>query len=120
MLPNLQYAPAGFAQHTVDGDGTSFVRQNFPTPKRAVAFWFFIAARASVPKTTVNENRQPKFWKNKVRLAKESKISPPAGDAGDFQKLNESEFRGCIAARTYSGHQGRTLLFGQKISQEKI
>jgi hypothetical protein len=53
---------------------------------------------AQMPETTVNEYYQPRFWKNKIRFAKDFLIAPPSGDPAFSQQFCQRQFRILIPA----------------------
>lgn len=62
------------------------VAANFFKPEFAAGRRYAATRRVAVPKITVDENRQFDFRKNEIRTAKESRISPPTGDAMQPEK----------------------------------
>jgi hypothetical protein len=58
----------------------------FP-PQCRVAFWFEISpATVTVPKATINEQRELCLWENEVRPTKQRKITTPPAQSRRAQK----------------------------------
>jgi len=49
-------------------------------PKGAIVFWFGCVPRAAMPETAIHKDGELEFWKNKVRLAEDFLMPPPADD----------------------------------------
>lgn len=81
MFPNPKHPPTGCPKRPVDQFVTSLVRLKFLIPEFRVVFRFCCMLRAGMPKTPIDENRNPKFWKNEIGFAKDRLMAPPAGDA---------------------------------------
>lgn len=65
---------------------------------------------AAVPKTAVYEDRQPRRWKHKVRIAEDGSPTTPTGDAVLSKNRDQAEFGRRIAAAFYPRHDLGALL----------
>lgn len=74
----------------------------------------------AVPETTVDKHRQPLRAENKIRLAKERLVAPPAGDPVRPEDRNHPQLRGLVPFPTNVRHHLRTLRLGENVRHLEI
>jgi len=68
-----------------------------------------------MPETAIHKNSQATFWKDKVWIAEQVKISPPTCNFILTEDAGEFDFRGFIPFGFNCGHDLRPLFFGNDI-----
>ena len=63
--------------------------------------------RTAVPEATINENRQLRFRKNKIRLPKHRLTPTPAFDPRSAEQSNQRKFSILVPMRTNTRHDLR-------------
>ena len=98
VLPNPDDPPAIFPQRPIHPFVPRLIPGEFPFPEGPVAgrdvgmFW------AGVPEAAIHEQGHPRLPKNKIRLAEDLLIPPPARDAVLPQQQSQRQFRLLIPA----------------------
>ncbi len=64
-----------------------------------------------MPETTIYKDREPELRKNKIRLAKDFLMPPPAGDFVPPKQFCQCNFRLLVPVPTNQAHYFRTLDF---------
>jgi hypothetical protein len=80
VSPNPQNQSAVCSQSSRHKPVAGFVAGDFLPPKCSIAFWLRSMFWTTMPETTIHKNRELELGKNKVRLAENFLIPPPAGD----------------------------------------
>jgi hypothetical protein len=81
MLPNADDRPAFFAKRPGNRSITSPISGELLSPVGPVSFWLFAMLRAPVPEAAVNKEGYTLAAKDKVWLARNRLMSPPASDS---------------------------------------
>jgi len=78
VFPNAQDAPIARVERAVHKPITFFVPPKFVFPECTIVLRVRAVFGAVVPETTVHENRELEFLKNKIWFAEHRLIAPPA------------------------------------------
>src|ERR1017187_5492166 len=115
MFPNPQNEPPMPTQHCADFPISCFVRCNFRRPERHICFRHGTATlRASMPKATVNEYRNPLSRKDEIGFPEQLEIPPPTFDAIRSKDSDKPSFGRSVPATSNGHHVSRALLWSRR------
>jgi hypothetical protein len=85
MFPKPNYAPTFSLERSNRGPVAANVAENFLPPVTAISDRHAAMLRASMPKTTINENGNPLSAENKIRTTGKRLMPLPTRNAGTAQ-----------------------------------
>ena len=109
MAPNAENTPALGAKEPGCATVAGAVAGDFVLPIFAVSLGHAAVPTATVPEAAVHEDGYALAPENKVGMAWEWLVPPPATDAGSAQDGHQSQLGVFVAARVYRGHDLRAL-----------
>jgi len=105
VLPEAKNAKAQRAQSSRHLPISLAVPRDLSAPVRAACSWYVPARGTSVPEAAVNEDRELRFRKQKVRIPEHFSIARgPAVEAGADQGESEALLCGPIPRSSYGPH----------------
>jgi len=119
VLRYSYYNPTTLSKASVNVPVVSPVICNLLEPKLFVRFWKSKTPRATVPKTTIQKNRNF-FWfpESKIRSSWQIQVSPPTPDSRLLQKFLKSLFCRGVSLRPDAFHYDRSFFLGKNISHK--
>jgi hypothetical protein len=115
VLPDSQDFPAMLPEGAIHNFVTSFIPGEFLFPECVIDCRLRRVLWTAVPETTIHENSEFEFGENKIRLAKDFLIPPPARDVVSPKEFNRRQLRCFVAAPTNTRHHFRTLCLGENV-----
>lgn len=76
--------------------------------------------RAAVPEAAIHEDRDPFLSKDKVRLAEELLIPPPAGDSSRAKQRDQAQLGVLVPLSPNRRHDGAAFLGSEDIRHPKV
>ena len=113
--PAGQAAPAAAAQGAVDEEVALPIAPEFLPPEKRVAGGHAAMPGTTVPETAIHKQGDPRRAENKVGLAEDRLMPPPARDTVGAEPFDHHHFRGPVAVRTDAGHDGGAFGFGENV-----
>jgi len=105
MFPKTKDAESLHSQPDVSSSVTPPIQGYFCGPKSRMCLRNVTTRRATMPKTTVNEDSELRFGEYKVRVASDSgRADFPASDPIPYERRPESILSGSVAAALHSAH----------------
>lgn len=118
MFPYAEDTPAPGLEEPVDLAVAPAVACDLGVPESTIGLRTRIVFGAPMPVAAINENRETPGGKNKIGLAGKFAVPPPASDMVRAKNDNQTEFSILVAAATYAGHDGGSLLLCENIGHE--
>ncbi len=105
VLPNTHDAYAAFRQLSPHAPVSQAISMNLGRPVRLISFWPKRARGTTVPKTTVDEQREPRARKPEVRFSGDGRnVSPPADHMRLSKFAKRNQLRAPILSRSDRRH----------------
>ena len=111
MFPDAYDAPTVFPESLVDGAVSPMIAGDFFIPEATVCNRALKALRAAMPEAAIHKHGEFVLGKNEIRLAENSLMTAPAGDAVFPENTDQCDFRILIARTTDAVHYLRSFLF---------
>ena len=115
VLPNAKYTPATFAQFAAHAPVAVLVALIFCRSKLSVRRGRPVTTLTAMPKTSIDKHCQPVHAKNKIRLAKDRRVPPPACDAVRSKQARKHNFGVFVSLAAYARHHLRALGLGEYV-----
>lgn len=118
MLPYSDHAPLEQPQFPRAPTVALPIGLDFGSPVAAIVLGHSVTTRASVPKAAVYKDRELLLAENEVGLARERRMSAPAGDSCRSKESCECRFGRFVPFRPNACHVKRPLLARKPIRHD--
>jgi hypothetical protein len=115
VLPDTEHRPTEREEFPGATSVALPSREALLFPVTPIVVGQLVAARTSMPETSVHEDRHLLSSKNEVRFAWKSWVPTPPGKAGRSQQADDGALSGLVAFRTNTRHVMRALSRGKPV-----
>ena len=114
-LPEPEYPPPFVSKLACNPLVPSLIGLHFVSPELGSGLGCLVATWASVPETTVDEDRQFGSWEYEVWLSRQLLVSTPACNFERSENFDQSQLGCLVSLPADCGHPHRTLFRGKEV-----